>query len=132
MVDDGTFAGAAAKEIEEELGLTIPESDLINLTELAIPSPPESSSTKTERLPRAVFPSAGGCDEYIPIFMHVHRVPREQLQEWTGRLTGLREQGEKITLRLVPLKALWREAARDVKALSAWSLYSGLRAEGKI
>ncbi|KAH8816850.1 hypothetical protein F5884DRAFT_777629 [Xylogone sp. PMI_703] len=138
MVDGGTFAGSAAKEIEEELGLTIPETELINLTELAIPPalPPSSSSgdphSQHETLPRAVFPSPGGCDEYTPIFMHEKRVPRSTLDEWAGKLTGLRDQGEKITLKVVRLEDLWKEGARDAKALSAWALWEGCKRKGLV
>lgn len=127
MVDDGTFAGAAAKEIQEELSLTIPEDELIDLTALAI-----RDDSSNEKLPKAIFPSAGGSDEHIPIFMHVKRVPRAQLKEWTGKLTGLRDSGEKITLKLVKLEDLWWEAARDAKALSAFALYNGLLGAGKL
>ncbi|KAL3423997.1 NUDIX domain-containing protein [Phlyctema vagabunda] len=130
MVDDGTFAGSAAKEIKEELGLEIPEDELTNLTEMAIPK--HSGRDDEEELPKAIFPSAGGCDEYIPIFLHEKRVPRVQLQEWTGKLTGLRDEGEKITLKLVKLEDLWWEGARDAKALGAWALWSGLRNSGKL
>ena len=126
MVDNGTFTGSAANEIKEELGLDIPEDELVDLTELAIPD------DTVEELPRAIFPSAGGCDEYIPLFLHEKRVPREQLKEWTGKLTGLRDEGEKITLKLVKLEDLWWEAGRDAKALSAWALYRGLKTSGKI
>lgn len=93
MVDKGSFSGTAAKEIQEEIGLEIPEDELINLSELAIPACHEGE----EQSPRAMFPSAGGCDEYIPIFLHEKRVPREQLDEWTGKLTGLRSEGEKVS-----------------------------------
>jgi len=126
MVDKGTFAGTAAREIKEELGLDIPEDELTNLTELAI------SDEGVETLPRAMFPSAGGCDEYIPIFLHQKKVPRSQLKEWTGKLTGLRNEGEKITLKLVRLEDLWLEGARDAKALAACALYDGLRRSGKL
>jgi hypothetical protein len=51
-----------------------------------------------EEVPQAMFPSAGACDEYIPIFLHEKRVPRDQLKEWTGKLTGLRDEGEKVIL----------------------------------
>jgi ADP-sugar diphosphatase len=97
MVDKGSFAGTAAKEIREEIGLEIPEDELINLSELAIPE----GGVGGETSPRAMFPSAGGCDEYIPIFLHEKRVPREQLSEWTGKLTGLREEGEKVRFPLL-------------------------------
>jgi 8-oxo-dGTP pyrophosphatase MutT (NUDIX family) len=99
MVDAGSFNGAAAKEIEEELGLKIPEDELVNLSELAI----DEDTKEGERLPRAMFPSAGGCDEYIPIFMHEKRVPRGQLKEWEGKLTGLRDEGEKVCARLIKI-----------------------------
>lgn len=128
MVDHGTFAGSAAKEIEEELGMKIREDELINLTELAIPE----GSGEEEEMPRAMFPSAGGCDEYIPLFLCEKRIPREQLKDWAGKLTGLRDEGEKITLKLVKLEDLWREGARDAKALGAWSLFEGLKRSGKI
>jgi len=134
MVDDsGTFAGAAAKEIKEEIGLEIPESELIDLTRLATPSStPSSSSSTAENVAQAIFPSPGGSDEYIPIFLHEKRVPRDQLKEWTGKLTGLRDEGEKITLKLVKLEDLWVEGARDAKTLGAWALYDGLRRAGKL
>ncbi|KAL9595010.1 MAG: hypothetical protein Q9219_006709, partial [cf. Caloplaca sp. 3 TL-2023] len=130
MLDDsGTFAGGAAKEIGEETGLKIPASDLTNMTELAIPA---GLSGKEEHLQRAVYPSPGGCDEFIPIFLWQKQVPREQLKEWQGKLTGLREHGEKITLMLCPLNQLWKHGGRDGKALAGWALYQGLRQEGKI
>ena len=130
MVDDaGSFKGAAAKEMEEELGITIGEDELTCLSELAVP---EGVDTEGEELPRAMFPSAGGCDEYITIYSYERRIPREQLKEWSGRLTGLRSHGEKITLKVVPMKDLWREGARDAKALGALTLWEGLRREKKI
>lgn len=131
MVDQGTFAGSAAKEIKEELGMEIKEEELINLTELAIPKTKEME-VEVEEMPRAMFPSAGGCDEYIPLFLCEKRIPREQLKEWTGKLTGLRDEGEKITLKLIKLEDLWWEGARDAKALGAWSLFQGLKQAGKI
>ena len=127
MVDDGTFSGSAAKEIEEELGLSIPESELTNISELAVPT-----QEGGENLPQAMFPSAGGSDEYVPIFLHEKRVKRETLKEWTGKLTGLREHGEKITLKLVKLDDLWKEGGRDSKALAAYAMYEGLKREGKL
>jgi 8-oxo-dGTP pyrophosphatase MutT (NUDIX family) len=126
MVDDaGSFKGAAAKEIEEELGITIHEDELKCLSELATPPGDEG-------LAQAVFPSPGGCDEHVTLYTHKQHVPRAQLQEWSGKLTGLRDHGEKITLKVVPMKDLWKEGARDAKCLSALALWEGLRREGKL
>ncbi|KAI0848491.1 hypothetical protein F5Y00DRAFT_262587 [Daldinia vernicosa] len=149
MVDEGgTFAGTAAQEIKEELGLEIPASELRCLSDLAATTGSieskgnedangdenggEGEGEGDENLPRAMYPSAGGCDEHIPIFMHERRVPRETLKEWTGKLTGLRDHGEMITLKLVPMRSLWREGARDAKCLAAVALWEGLRREGKL
>lgn len=129
MVDEeGNFSGTAAQEIKEELGLEILSAELTCLSDLAMPV----TSGPSKGLPRATFPSAGGCDEYIPIFMHERRVPRAQLRDWTGKLTGLRDSGEKITLKLVKMQDLWREGARDAKCLAALALWEGLRKEGKL
>ncbi|KAI0405588.1 hypothetical protein F4802DRAFT_176194 [Xylaria palmicola] len=141
MVDDdaggsgggGKFAGTAAREIYEELGIEIPASELVCLSELAAEGEGGGEGEgEEEGLPSAMYPSAGGCDEYIPIYMHERRVPRATLQEWTGKLTGLRDHGEKITLKLVPMRHLWREGRRDAKALAALALWEGLRREGKL
>ncbi|KAM0326191.1 hypothetical protein ACHAQA_006788 [Verticillium albo-atrum] len=132
MVDDeGSFAGAAAKEIHEELGMEIRAEDLKCLSELAAAGQTDTEDGE-EGLPRAMFPSAGGCDEHITIYSHERRVPRAQLAEWGGKLTGLREEGEKITLKLVPFRELWKAGARDAKCLAAVALYEGLKREGRL
>lgn len=130
MVDEGgSFAGTAAQEIREELGLEIPESELRCLSDMVAESRGEEGG---EGLPAAMYPSAGGCDEHIPIYMHERRVPRDTLKEWTGKLTGLRDDGERITLKLVKMKDLWREGRYDAKALAAVALWEGLRRESKL
>lgn len=132
MVDDsGSFAGAAAKEMQEECGLEIHEDQLTCLSELA-GAGRAAEEEGDERLAEAMFPSAGGCDEFITIYSHERRIPREQLKEWSGKLTGLRDHGEKITLKIVPMKDLWKEGARDAKSLAAVALWEGLRREGKV
>ncbi|KAL9132532.1 MAG: hypothetical protein Q9175_006296 [Cornicularia normoerica] len=130
MLDDaGTFAGGAAQEIEEETGLEVPANELINMTELALSS---ATSDHEEHLQQGVYPSPGGCDEFVPIFLWQKRIPRDQMKEWQGKLTGLRDHGEKITLMLCPLEKVWRQGGRDAKVLAAWALYAGLREEGKL
>lgn len=131
MLDDnGTFAGGAAKEIQEETGLSIPQNELIDMTSLALQSVDEPEDGET--LQKAVYPSAGGSDEFIPFFLCQKRMSRSDIEGLQGRLTGLRQDGEKITLKLVPLEDLWKEGLRDGKTLAAWALYKGLQEEGKI
>lgn len=131
MLDDsGTFAGGAAKEIEEETGLSVKQSELTDMTALALQSVQEPADGET--LQDAVYPSAGGSDEFIPLFLCQKRMSRRAIEELQGKLTGLREHGEKITLKVVPLENLWKEGLRDGKTLAAWALYKGLQQEGQI
>lgn len=66
MIDDAsTFAGAAAKEILEETGFSLPASELIDLTELAL----RRSQMSEKSLQNAMYPSPGGSDEFMPIFL---------------------------------------------------------------
>ncbi|KAK4546652.1 hypothetical protein LTR36_001870 [Oleoguttula mirabilis] len=128
MLDDsGTFSGGAAKEIEEETGLKVDADELLDMTALAM----DGEQTE-EKLQKGIYSTPGGCDEFIPIFLYQKRIPRSDLQEFRGKLTGLRDEGEKITLKVVKLEDLWREGARDAKTLAAWALYQGLKGEGKI
>ncbi|KAH6604446.1 hypothetical protein Trco_007892 [Trichoderma cornu-damae] len=135
MVDgSGNFKGVAAREMEEELGITIHEDELTCLSELAGTSSMEQQATdgEGENLAAAMFPSAGGCDEHITIYSYERRIPRSKLSEWEGRLTGVRSHGEKITLKVVPMQHLWKEGARDAKCLAALALWQGLRREKKL
>jgi ADP-sugar diphosphatase len=66
MLDGETgFSGKAAQEIEEETGITIPKDELINMTELAL----KESEVRDTSLKAAMYPSPGGSDEFIPVFL---------------------------------------------------------------
>lgn len=135
MIDDsGTFSGAAAKEIKEETGLSIAEDELIDMTKLAIGSrsTAEGETLEESHLQQAIYPSPGGCDEFMPIFLARKKMSREEIGDLQGKLTGLRNHGEKITLRICKVMDLWKIGARDGKTLAALALYEGLRREGKI
>jgi 8-oxo-dGTP pyrophosphatase MutT (NUDIX family) len=140
MLDDaGSFAGAAAKEIHEETGLDISPDEMLDMTQLAVQSRPDSytggetdNDVDEPHLQHAIYPSPGGSDEFIPVFLVRKSLPRQEIQDLKGRLTGLRDHGEKITLTIVPLKDVWKVAARDGKTLAALTLYHGLKSEGRI
>ena len=88
----GNFRGVAAEEIAQECDIEIKEEELIDLTELAY------GDTW-----RGMLPSAGGCDEFIRLYCLRRTVEPSMLKELEGRLTGLREEGERIKLSIVPL-----------------------------
>jgi len=149
MLDGDTFKGSAASEIEEEAHLKVKESELINLSELALESDDDDSSSDEDTdsesesessaasNPEAsiipgIYPSPGACDEYIPLFLCQKRLTRKHMAWIAGKATGLRDEGEVITLKLVPLATAWKHVAGDAKALAALCLYHSLRREGRL
>lgn len=145
MLDGSTLTGSAAAELKEEAGLVVKEADLLNMSELvasldsddnaAADDARKSSfgySEKKESMQQAVYPSPGATDEFIPLFLCQKRLTRRHMQWLKGKATGLRDEGENIVLKLVPLERAWREGARDGKALAALALYEGLVREGKV
>lgn len=140
MLDGGSLKGTAANEIEEEAKLKVRESDLIDLSQLAVEDIPVSPWTNTispsanssELVANAMYPSVGACDEFIPILLCQKRLTRRHMDWLKGKATGLRDEGENITLKLVPLGRVWREAGRDAKALAALALYENLKRDGHI
>lgn len=131
MLDASSFRGTAASEIREEAHLTVREDELMNMSELAL-SPSSSSSTQSENIETAMYPSPGACDEFIPLFLCQKRLTRRHMEWLKGKATGLRDEGENITLRLVRLEEVWKVGGRDAKTLAALALYNGLKGEGKI
>lgn len=134
MLDDsGDFVGIAAKELEEETGIRLKATDLIDMTALTyyppLPHHTEEAGAKVIRdksTPlKGMYPSAGGCDEFIRLMLHEKKVTQDELESLQGKLTGCAEEGEKIVLELVPYEMLWRVTS-DAKALSSLLLFQNL------
>jgi len=121
MIDNnGDFKGQAAKEMEEETGLIIKTDKLKDLTELAYGSEY-----------KGMIPSAGGCDEFIRLYLYEEKITEAKFKELEGKCTGVLEHGELIKLKLVKYDDLWHSTS-DAKALSALLLYERLKAAGKL
>ncbi|KAG0264017.1 hypothetical protein BG011_007577 [Mortierella polycephala] len=121
MLDgSGDFVGKCAEELEEECGITLDHKSLIDMTQLAYGSDWQG-----------VYPSAGGCDEFLRLFVSFKDMEWDELQALEGRLGGLRDHGESISLSLVELKNAYKTAP-DAKLLSALALLNALKADGKI
>jgi len=80
---------------------------------------------------RGMYPSVGACDEFLRLMYYAAPVDRSFLEGLQGKAAGCVEEGEQITLDLLPLEDLWAHAP-DGKTLSALLLYEKLRAAGKI
>lgn len=129
MLDDSkNFAGSAARQIAEEVGLNIKWKELKNMTELAT-----QGRKVPEKLSNAMYPSPGGCDEFISIFLWEKEWPRLQLENLRNKLQGDpgdRAKKEKIIVRLMNYDDLLEVGSRDGKTLAAWSLYEYLKRTG--
>ncbi|KAK4516879.1 uncharacterized protein ATC70_000206 [Mucor velutinosus] len=118
MLDgSGNFSGTAAKEIKEETGLEIKEDELVDMTDMAY-------GDKW----RGVYPSAGGSDEFLRLFACIKHLEKSQIDELEGKLAGLRDQGESITLKLISMEDAWK-ASPDAKLLSSLALYEALKSK---
>ncbi|KAK4558043.1 hypothetical protein RGQ29_007698 [Quercus rubra] len=120
MLDDdkGDFVGTAVREVEEETGIHLNLEDMIDLTAFLEPS-----------TGCRVFPSPGGCDEEISLFLYRGHVDKEIITQLQGKETGLRDHGELIKVRVVLYKNLWCMTA-DSKVLMAIALYEMAMREG--
>ncbi|CAH9102646.1 unnamed protein product [Cuscuta epithymum] len=116
--DHGDFGGTAIREVQEETGLQLNVQDMIDLTALLDPS-----------TGCRLFPSPGGCDEGISLFLYRGNISKDNLRQLQGKKTGLRDHGELIRVHLVPYDKLWRATA-DAKTLSAIALYEMAIREG--
>ncbi|KAF1970767.1 hypothetical protein BU23DRAFT_590928 [Bimuria novae-zelandiae CBS 107.79] len=139
MLDDSdNLGGKAAQEIEEEVGIVVKRKDLFNMSEAAVraihqqPYTKVDEHTPSEKVADSMYPSPGGCDEFLPLMLVQKRLDREAINDLQARKTGLRDQGEIITLKVVPLQHLWRHGGRDAKCLAALGLYENLKRIGGI
>lgn len=140
MLDDsGDLGGKASNEIKEEVGMTINKSELFNMSEAAVngiyqrPVQIFDADEHCREIVRdSMYPSPGGCDEFLPLMLLQKRLRRDEITSLQSRNTGLRDEGEVITLKIVPFQDLWREGGRDAKCLAALGLYENLKRVGGI
>jgi ADP-sugar diphosphatase len=107
MLDGGAFGGVAAKEMKEETGLTVKESDLTPLS--------------------LMYPSIGGCDENIKVFLYRAKLSDAAMTELQGKATGNPDENESIITKLTPYdefkQACLTSKITDVKAQVALGMY---------
>ena len=105
------------KELEEECGLKVDPSELIDLTELTYGTD-------------GIYTSPGLLDEFIRLFAWRKTMKHEEIQALEGKLGG-ESAHEQIVLKIVKFADLWKTTP-DAKTLCALQLYQNLLAEGKI
>ncbi|CAM8950391.1 unnamed protein product [Rhodiola kirilowii] len=82
MLDDDkdNLLGTAVREVEEETGIHLSRANMVDLTAFLEPS-----------TGCRVFPSPGGCDEEMSLFLYRGIVDGRVISELQGREMGLRE-----------------------------------------
>lgn len=105
MIDGSKdFKGVAAKEMEEETGITINEREF--------------------ELLGTMYPSIGGCDEFITLYRVIKKLPDAEIAKLEGKATGA-DENEVITVKVRTyedfVNALRSGAITDAKALSAYA-----------
>jgi len=115
MLDGGAFGGVAAKEMEEETGLKIRETDLTPLS--------------------LMYPSIGGCDENIKVFLYRAKISDAAMEELKGKATGNPDENEMIITKVTPYEEFKRSCLTsqisDVKAQVALGMYEMMKSEDK-
>jgi len=105
MDDENNFVGVAAKELYEETGIKITRDKLIHIGWM--------------------YPSPGGCDEMISLFCYEQEVSPVELATFQGKCTGNFEEGEMITLEIMPYETTIHST--DAKALCAMLRYEDMK-----
>ncbi|PPR97183.1 hypothetical protein GOBAR_AA23477 [Gossypium barbadense] len=104
--------------VEEEIGIRLKLEDMVDLSAFLDPS----TGFK-------VFPSPGGCDEELGLFLYRGRVDKNIITQLEGKETGCVKHGELIKVRVVPYEKLWHTTP-DAKALMAIAIYEMAKKEG--
>lgn len=109
------FVGVAIKEFKEEIGIDVDPAEMVCLTDFAF-----------KGLHAGMYPSAGGCNEFLKIFMWRKLFTSAEFNALKNKVTatvnGEEKEGEQIKVRVIRLEDLHWEAP-DAKALSALALY---------
>jgi ADP-sugar diphosphatase len=121
MLDtSNNFTGQAATELKQELGIIVEPDKLVDLTNMIY-------GAKKDK----VYPSAGGCDEFMKIFVYTKLMTDTEKKALDGKTTGEEAEGEHIKTKVIPLEELIYKAP-DMKALSAVALYNEAVRLGRI
>ena len=103
--DGGDPLGTAIREIKEEVGLEITADHFKPLG--------------------TYYLSPGASNEKITLFYCEIKLPHSEIDSLKNRLAGLREEGERIQVKLVPFRKFKDLAIDDAKTRLAYELYCG-------
>eukprot|EP01028_Stygiella_incarcerata_P014402 TRINITY_DN950_c0_g1_i3.p1 TRINITY_DN950_c0_g1~~TRINITY_DN950_c0_g1_i3.p1 ORF type:complete len:326 (-),score=96.47 TRINITY_DN950_c0_g1_i3:109-954(-) len=121
MLDGSSdHVGVAVKEVEEEVGIIVEREGLFDMTEAIYGS----------CFP-GVFPSVGGCDEYLRLFLNYQHVDEHKLHEIQSKSGGGVEGEDIIHVHVVSLCEAHKETP-DAQTLCALYFYEKLKESGAL
>lgn len=109
MVEGGAPKGAAIRELEEEVGLSLTESSLMDLSAVVGAS-------------EGIYASPGLINEQVRFYLVEKEIEPKELARLQGKAMGVISEGEKITVQIVPLEEILK-ATTDAKVFIAMALY---------
>jgi len=107
----GDIGGMVVALIEDACSLTLNTSTMTNLTEKAF-------ACSISNIHNGLCPSSGSSSESVQIMSIEKRITKMELQTMRCQLSELRERGETITLRVVPIEDMWK-ISNDMKVICA-------------
>lgn len=119
--DEGNFAGKAAEELQEETGISVLSNDLLDLNKLLLDQPAARATRSRGETNEGVYLSPGGSDEFMRLFLYRKVWKQEAIEALEGKLGGLRDHGELISLSIIPYEDLIK--VPDGKTLCAIAMY---------
>lgn len=105
----GDIGGMVVALIEDACSLTLNTSTMTNLTEKAF-------ACSISNIHNGLCPSSGSSSESVQIMSIEKRITKMELQTMRCQLSELRERGETITLRVVPIEDMWK-ISNDMKVI---------------
>jgi ADP-sugar diphosphatase len=124
---DRSISIAAVRDLKDKVGLDPRYEDFIDMTEMAL-----RDHQSDESLENAMYPSPGGCDEFISILLWEKEMDRMLIDSLRGQLSEEGSNADKGRVRLFNYEKLLQVGARDGKTWAAWSLYEYLKRTGQI
>lgn len=111
----GDVSSTVVTLIEDACNVKLNTSTMTNLTEKAFEITGESRSISYNH---GICPSSGSCSEFVQIMSINKDITKMELQTMRCQLSELREQGNMITLRVVPIADIWK-ISTDMKVMCA-------------
>ena len=111
MIDEsGNFSGVAAKELEEETGITIQEGELVSLG--------------------SFYTSPGGCDEEIVMYFIEKIMSEQEIQKLLGGQYGTKSEEIRIVLEEIDESSVFEY--KDCKLISCFFAYQNYKKQKEI